>query len=263
MAFPDDPSFDDGGPGAVWWRARSGDALYVCSTGANTFVRLLQQRLRELAPRAGVEVDAKWGAHTQAGLVTALQAVGAPGPLVAAAQADANLARVGSLRTGARIPGGSYAGAVFLLHRNPVDAVPAALDAASLVVPAGTTLPKWNVAPPLDSIPETGVRCALQGVETPPGPPAPPPPVVPPPTGVQVESGPVEAGSTVPHETTGAPTPVPPGQSLQLPVFPGVPVPGLTRATPAVSTGLIVGAVVAVGVLGLLVYSTRKLPGAK
>ena len=230
MAFPSPPSFADGNDGAVWWRVRAGGQIYVCSTSAFTFIALLQQKV-------GATPDGAWGPDTQRRLVSALQANGAPGVLVAGVQADANAHRAGLA---------SYGAAIWLLHRQSFDQVPTAVPAPDIVVPSDTTLPRWSTRPPVTGVPSTGVTCRAQNVETAPGPPAPPPP----PDSTQ-QTPPTNAPST------GGSAPST-GGGVQIDLPTGVAAPGQQLANPAVTWGLIAVGVGLVGVFFLTELGIRK-----
>jgi hypothetical protein len=253
MAFPDRPTFESGAADAVWWRTRVGSQTYVCSTMAWTFVAQLQDRLRERVPDAtpgfdgqttggaAIVSDGAWGPATQRALYEALKRADAPHALLNVVRAEA-----GGVR--GHVGLGSYGAAIWLFHRGPFGAVPGAAAARDITVPGDTVLPRWSVAPPLEAIPDAGVFCREQGVDTPPGPPLPPQP---PP-------------AVVPEETPPGEPPQPPrpdavqGTGVHIDLPPGVPLPSGRRATPPVSTAFLVAAgVVGVGGLTALALLTR------
>ncbi len=255
------PDFTSGRADAAWWRTRVNGVAYRCYTSGNTFVRLLQDKLRARLTSTGasydghnvvgsqVASDARWGPTTQRALWLVLRNLQAPQVLLDAVRADgqAHTLRVGSI-----------AAAIWLFHRDGYDEVPPGLAGADIVVEPNTVPPRWSVAPAVTEIPPTGVFCDPIGVEGRYEEPAQ--------SGSQPDPDP---GAPTPGQSTGGGTPPPdtrpvvqrdasppPGVSLPLP--PGITVPGALQAPSGVNWWLVGGVAAAVGVVALVVSQTGR-----
>lgn len=259
MANPARSDFTSGGAADAWWETRASGVRYLCATSGNTFVRLLQDYLRnhvtagrsydgtQVNP-ASIASDANWGPATQRALWLALQQAGAPSVITDAVAAEGRLPS----QRGRNLGYGSVAAAIWLFHRDGFGPVPAGVPGDNIALPADVVTPQWLTVPAVTEVPPTGIFCTAEGVESVP----------------EGQSPPAETAPGEPPPAQPAPVAPPPGvpapPNVTLPLPPGILVQTQARAADSsVSWPLIVGVVVGVGLIAVVATMTVRAGQAK
>lgn len=133
--YPNESDFTTGGADDAYWYVRLPDGTHRCSTNGLAFVMYLQTIL-------GVTSDGRWGPHTGAALVSALQTAGADNIIVQGVQGETTLRRVGRV---------SLTTAIWVIQNyQAFGSVPSTIALNQIELPAQTTPPTWDVAAPGD-----------------------------------------------------------------------------------------------------------------